>query len=353
MQCLKSLFAASIAFFAIVGNVRADDSVYTVDVSVDVTDASASKAREKAMIAANRKAFETVVGKLTTSQGASALLKLSDEQIVNFIKEVSVISEKSSNVRYIANLKVTVSEPILNSYMREKEINSVVAAASKVVIVPVFREFSSDKPLLWEDNNIWRKAWETAAPRNSLVKIEPIPLSGVSMVEMNAEKALAFDLSALQEVALNNNANDVYVADAVYDGTEGLKVRLFSMKSDNAEETVIVPGDLAQSDELFARAIEEVSSLIENKLKAAGIAENQMANSIETVFNFSNISEWVRVEKQLKSIAYVRDLQIEAMGAGKVQFKLEFVGSDDKLWSALRNKGFNLKDYGDFYLLEK
>lgn len=353
MQYLKSLIVICFVVLAFAASARADDSVYTVDVSVDVTDANASKAREKAMLAANRKAFETVVRKLTTSQGTSALLGMSDDQIVNFIKEVSVISEKSSNVRYIANLKVTVSEPVLNAYMREKEINSVVAAASKIVVVPVFREFSSDRPLLWEDNNVWRKAWESAAPRNSLVKISSLPLNDISMAGINAEKALAYDLPALQEVALNNNANDVYVADAVYDGIDGLKVRLFSMKSNNAEETVNVPGDRNQSDELFARGIDEVSAVIENKVKAAGIAESQMANSIEVVFNFRNISEWVRVEKQLKSIAYIRGLQVEAMGSGKVQFKLEFAGSDDKIWGALRSKGFNLKDYGDFYLLER
>ena len=353
MQYLRFLSAVFFCFGLFIGSAAADSSVYTVDVSVDVTDVNASKAREKAMLAANRKAFETVVRKLTTSQGASSMLGLSDDQIVNFIKEVSVVSEKSSNVRYIANLKVTVSEQILNAYMNEKEINSVVATASKIVVIPVFREFPSDKPLLWEENNPWRQAWETAAPRNSLVKITSLPLNDVSMAEINAEKALAFDLSALQEIALNNNANDVYVADAVYDGIDGLKIRLFSIKSNNAEETISVPGDRNQSAELFARAISEVSSMIENKVKAADIAENRMINSIEVVFNFRSISEWVRAESQLKSIAYVRGLQVEAMGTGKVQFKLEFVGSDDKLWGALRDKGFNLKDYGDFYLLER
>ena len=63
MQYLKFLFVISFVVLAFVGNVRADDSVYTVDVNVDVTDANASKAREKAMLSANRKAFETVVRK--------------------------------------------------------------------------------------------------------------------------------------------------------------------------------------------------------------------------------------------------------------------------------------------------
>lgn len=353
MSCLKFLFAVFAAVLAVVLPAQAEDSLYTVDVNVDVTDVNAAQAREKAMVAANRKAFETVVRKLTTSQGSSSLLRLSDDKIINFIKEVSVVSEKSSNVRYLADLKVTVSEPILKAYMNEKDIQSVVAAASKVVVIPVFREFEADRPLLWEDNNIWRKAWENKAPRNSLVKINSIPLTDISRAEIDADKALAFDAQALQEVALNNNASDVYVADAVYDGIDGLKVKLYSLKSSNAGEILIVPGDRNMSDDLFARAIDEVSSKIENKVKAANIAESQLMSSIEVVYNFNSISEWIRTEKSLRTIAYVRNIQVEAMGAGKVQFKLEFVGSDDKVWAALRNKGFNLKDYGGFYLLER
>lgn len=353
MLKLKFLFALIYVSLAVVWPAKAEESLYTVDVNVDVTDVNAAKAREKAMVSANRKAFEIVVRKLTTAQGASSLLALSDDKIINFIKEVSVVSEKSSNVRYIADLKVTISEPILKAYMNEKDISAVVATASKVIVIPVFREFEADKPLLWEESNLWRKAWENKQARNSLVSIRSIPANSISYAEIDAEKALAFDAAALQDVALNNNASDVYVADAVYDGIDGLKVKLYSLKSNNAGETISIPGDRNMRDDLFARAIDEISAKIENKIKAANIAENQFSSSIEVVYNFNSISEWIKTEKLLKTIAYVRKIQVEAMGANKVQFKLEFVGSDDKVWSALRAKGFNLKDYNGFYLLER
>lgn len=332
---------------------RAESPVYTVDVSVDVTDVNAAQAREKAMVAANRKAFETVVQKITTAQGTRSLMNFSDEQILNFIKEVSVVSEKTSNVRYIADLKVTINENILKRYLNEKDVRTVVEAASKVVVIPVFREYEADKPLLWEDNNSWRFAWENKSPRNSLVKINSIPANAVSFAGINAEKAKAFDNAALEEVLLNNNANDVYVVDAVYDGIEGLKVQLSSLKNGSGLETIMIAGDRAQNAELMARAVDEVSAKIENKIKTASIAENQRMSSIEVVYNFASLKEWVATERLLKSIAYVRDLQVEAMGVGKVQFKLEFVGADDKIWTALRTQGLNLKKYDSFYLLER
>lgn len=350
MSYLKTFFAVLILSLAVSAEAAAADAVYTVDVSVDVTDVNAAKAREKAMTSANRKAFETVVRKLTTSQQAAPLLNLSDNQILNFIKEVSVVSEKSSNVRYIADLTVTINENILKSYMAEKEIQSVVAASSKVVIVPVFRAFETDKPLLWEDDNVWRKAWENKAPRNSLITITSLPYFG----GINADAALSFNNEALETVRLNNNANDVYVADAVFDGIDGLKINLSSLNSStNAVETIRVAGDRNLPDDLFARAIDEVSSKIENKIKIRNIAENQMQTSIDVIYNFSSLSDWVSAEKSIRSIPYVRNLQVTAMTTGKVQFRLEFVGTDEKMLQALRGKGLYLQEFSNFYQMTR
>lgn len=328
----------------------ASNPVYTVDVTVDVTDINAAKAREKAMTSANRKAFDTVVRKLTTSQQAAPLLKMSDQQILNFIKEVSVVSEKSSDVRYIADLKVSINENILKSYMAEKEIQSVVEASSKVTVIPVFRAFETDKPLLWEEENIWRKAWENKAPRNSLVTITSVK----HMPTISVDAVLRFDNEALETARLNNNANDVYVVDAVYDGIDGLKISLSSLNSStNAVETVRVAGDRNLPEELFARAIDEVSSRIENKIKVRNIAENQMQTSIDVVYNFSALSDWVNVERSIKTIPYVRSLQVTAMSNGKVQFRLDFVGTDEKMLQALSSKGLSLQEFGNFYQMTK
>ncbi len=330
----------------------AQSSVYTVNVNVDVTDVDAAKAREKAMRSAYRQAFETIVRKLTSAQDAAKLSQMTDDQIVNFVKEVSVVSEKSSNVRYLADLQVTLNEPILNAYLQEKDIQTAVADKSKVVVIPVFRAFESDRPLLWDSANMWLRTWQQRPLSAGLIEIIPIPDTPISRAEIDAEKALTYDVAALREVALNNNANDVYVADAVFDGIEGLKVTLTSLKSDKAAEVIRVPGDRNMSEFLLAHGADEVVKQIENKIKNVNLAQSRVQSSIAAIFNFQKLSDWVKAEKQLKSIPYVKKVQVDAMGNGKVQLKIDFVGTDERIWSALRNKGFNLKQFDDFYLLE-
>ena len=330
----------------------AQNSIYTVNINVDVTDVNAAAAREKAMNSAYRQAFDIVVRKLTTAQDAAKLSAMTDAQIINFVKEISVVSEKSSNVRYIADLQVTLNEQILKAYLQEKDIQTAVADKSKIVIIPIFREFESDAPMLWKAQNLWLSTWQQRPVHESLVEIVPLPDTPISKAEITAEQAQSYDAAALQEVALNNNANDVYVADALFDGIEGLKITLTSLKSEQAAEVIRIPGDRRMAEQVLARGADEVSRRIENKIKNANIAQSKMQSTISAIYNYEKLSDWINVEKQLKSIPYVRKVQVDAMGAGKVQMKIDFVGSDERIWSALRNKGFNLKQFDNFYLLE-
>lgn len=74
---------------------QAADERFAVEINVDVTDSNASLARERAMSEANRAAIVEVAKRITTSEGAARLAAMTDDQLINFIKEVLVISEKN------------------------------------------------------------------------------------------------------------------------------------------------------------------------------------------------------------------------------------------------------------------
>lgn len=105
------------------------------------------------MTEANRKAFLSVAARVTTAEGVAELSRLTDGQILNFIREVSVVSEKASDIRYIAVFNVRVNQDILTRYMQENNIPFVIGGAANILIIPTFREFKTDAPLLWEGTN--------------------------------------------------------------------------------------------------------------------------------------------------------------------------------------------------------
>lgn len=334
----------------LLGEAKASDERFAVEVNVDVTDENASQARERAMNEANRAAIVEVAKRITTVEGAARLGAMTDDQLVNFIKEVSVNEEKSSSVRYIANLQVVLNEGMLREYMKERNIPLLLQSNTRILIIPVFRAFDSDRPMLWEGDNLWRQAWEEA-PRGEIVNFIPLPSSGTNYAIIDANKALAVDGEAMDKLMRVNGTDDVYVLEAVYDGIDGLTVKATSYKGDI--QTFRVPGDRSAGMQLFKDAVRDVEQQIEDKIRRLSLKEGAQETSEVVMFNFNSLREWVSLESVLNSIPYIKDIEMQAMGTNKAQFKLIFVGSHEKLLYALREKSYNLLDRGGFSVIEK
>ena len=118
----------------------AADNYFSI-VDVDVTDVNAAVAREKAMAQANRTAVNEAAAKFTDSKGMEVVHGLSGEQIMYFIKEATVLEERSSNVRYIAQLKVTVQNDVLRQYLQEKGL-SEYGNANEINVIYLFDTLS-------------------------------------------------------------------------------------------------------------------------------------------------------------------------------------------------------------------
>ncbi len=344
MRHLWLVMAVCLAFFA--RSVAAAD-LYAVEVLADVTDVNASVAREKAMAEANRQAFELVLKKITTPEHVAQIMTLNDNQILNFIKEVSVLSEKSSNVRYIAELRIKLNEAVVKRYMSEKQIPFMVDKAANVLVIPVYRRAPAMPAELWEEDNFWRKSWEKNTASEGMAEFVTLNVSTQNAEAVDAEKALSLDMRLLGWLARQSRASDVFVLEAV--AADGLDVRIYSPEG-GLLETVHVDG---RADEaLFDEAVRRVKSRIAARIKSQNIAEAQKQTEITVLFMYQKIREWLDLQKQLLDIPYVKKVQEEAIGDGKTQFKLFFSGSIARLNQALAQKLFVLNNHGDFYVIE-
>ncbi len=350
---LKKLLVISaflIGTCTIASSTQAADERFAVDVNVDVTDSNASLARERAMNEANRAAIVEVAKRITTVEGAIRLGSMTDEQLINFIKEISVNSEKTSNIRYIASLRVVLNEGMLRQYMEERQIPILANDETRILIIPVFRESENDKALLWEGDNLWRLAWENT-PRNNQTKFISLAASGTNYMLMDANKAVTMDGEALNKLMLVNGADDVYVLEATYADTEGLTIQATSYKGDR--QTINVTGDRNLGIELFKDAVEQTKQQLEQHYHEQNLQNNNQENVQTILFNFTSLSEWIRTEQILKKIPSVQNIETLAMGTNKIQFNLIFNGSFDKLLYALHEQSYSLTEKDGYALLEK
>jgi len=189
---------------------------YSSIVNVDVTDVDAAAAKEKAMLDANRRALNNVAPILATQAGVELINSLSNEQIAYFIKDATVLEEKSSDIRYIASLKITIQDDILRQYLEEKGVAEELSGES-IAVLYVFPNLSSwlnvEKQLKSARNveNI-----ETVAMSNNTVQFRINYLGSLEELTRNLE-ASGFSLHSSDGLYILKNYQASYSPMGDYD----------------------------------------------------------------------------------------------------------------------------------------
>lgn len=327
---------------------RAADERFTVEIKVDVTDENASLAREKAMNSANRAAITAVARRISTQDGAGKIAAMTDAQLINFVKETSVVNEKNSDVRYMADLRIVINEELLKEYMQEREIPLLMKNASSILIIPVFREFADDTPQLWEVDNPWKQAWDNANII-SAIKFIPIQSTGGNMAALDATQAAENNATSLEKVMQMAGTSDVYVLDASYNGVEGLDIMATSLSGNR--HLIKVSGAKSSGAELFNQAVAETSRQLEHQILTAKTEQASQETELTVLYPFQSLSLWIAAEQKIKALDNVSALEVQAMAPGKAQFKIRYTGDFDTLQRHLKLKGYYLVDGGNYMIL--
>jgi len=339
-------------FFMAFSEASANDK-YLIDIDVDVTAQDAAKAREQAMSDANRSAFVKVVMQSTSAPYIEKFASFTDEQILNFIKEVEVSEEKSSAFRYAAKLKVLVDGDLLEEYMKENAIPS--GNVPEFIIIPTFQKNKKSRLLLTEDENVWRKAWKakglilqdfgvfSAADDKFLSQIRDEEL-----VEPKASAAYAI-------MAANPSAN-VYLAKMMPDDSNHLVVQVINMKNGN-DGYFSIYGE--PNEQNLSIAADMLVSYIKKDLSETGVKKQpqeikQAERQINILYDYKNLTDLVETEKKLSKISGIQKINLATMGIKKARFvaTVSFL-YDEQFAYTLSENGYALKQYGNAYLVEK
>ena len=340
------LLSAFLISFGFVSSALADLPTYSADVSVNVTADNAAAARERAMQQANRQAVTAIAANFTTRDGLMVLNKLSDEQLLNFVKETTVLEEKTSNVSYIAKLRITAHDRLLKQYLQEKNVPLVVASSADVMVVPLYRKDIESPVMLWDEENLWRLSWEQKP--QVIGSIRFIPLVESNMPSLTADKVLNFDVPTFRQLNDLNAGNDVYVIEAFPNEEDGLTVQVTNAQTQR-RDIFNVEGPV--SSEIYHRAATETALRIADELKGRSIVTSTEPEIISAIYNFKTLSSWLKIEEKISAVTAVENIQVNAIGNGRIQFQIEYIGGTETLSKALMDQHLALTKSEDHYVL--
>ena len=326
---------------------KAADNTFIADIYVDISANNATIAKQNAMNEANKRGLITVVKRITTDDAVSKFDALTPEQIINFIKEVDVDDEKTSNTRYIANLKVNINEDLLKIYMKEQNMPFIKDTPRDVLVIPIMRKEPHTEPLLFVDDNLWLQAWNSKTIKDGKTSFHTIKTDH----NLNAQDILASNAWTLDTIAKNNNnINDIYILEA-YINNDFFVVILTSYNTGLKNNFKV---NMTDNPDYMNKAISEAISGIGDHIKKQRISQAQTINKIVVLYNYPTLKEWIITENKLKKADYINNLSVDAFGNSKVQFKIEYSGTMENLQKALQRNGLKLTEHPNkIFMLEK
>lgn len=336
--------------------VFAQDIFSVSGVHVDERAETAAAARDQALAIGQLKAFEEVIARLTLPEDRAGIGTPSQTEINNLVRDFGVSNEKTSSVRYIADMTVRFKEDELRNYLRFRDIPFAELQSKPVIIVPVYH--SGGYTSLWDEPNPWRDIWSRNFASGGLVPVKtPIgDLQDIGIV--SAEQAENGAVERLNQLARRYGANVAVVASATVSGETGAErvdVTVTRYDAGGAPQIFGVTETTRAGESLnetLLRAARGVQDQLSAGWKRANLINYGTGGQLMVFIPITGLEDWARIEERIVESPVVRDSRVVALSRREVQLAVDYVGSIDQLRTALAQENLSLSQMGDLWFIQ-
>ncbi len=326
-------------------------------VSVDVTAEDAALARTQALQNGQEKAFQRLLRSLILLRDVERLPKKGSLDVTSFVSDFSVSEEKASSVRYLAKLDVKFKARPVRDFLLGLRIPFAETISKPVLIIPILQ--SAQGFQLWEETNMWRKAWANKSGRNGLVEISLPDGKQKDASLLNIQDALEANVELLSNLAERYNAGDTIVSFARFGNNSSLGKRrleisniLYSAFQEPVPKSITLTIKPSESEQdTLVRGATTVVKQIEEDWKFRNLLENDGEGVESFTIPVSTLKDWLDVKRQLNRVSVVRRIEIVLFSLDQVRVNLHYVGDPEQLGTALRQTDLTVDKEDDDLIL--
>ncbi|MGE0154097.1 MAG: DUF2066 domain-containing protein [Reyranellaceae bacterium] len=328
--------------------------VYTVTgIPVDATAANAQQARDQAVAQGQRRAARLLLERLALRADHPRLPQIDANSLGTLVAGFQVANERTSPVRYLADLTVSFQPEAVRRLMREAGIAIAETPSPPVLVLPVWR--SGADLQLFDDRSPWREAWLKVAAGKGLVPLLT-PLGDIGDLQaISPEQAVAGNQAALAAIAQRYGASAVIVAQAsagANDTIDQLIVTRHALAGGPPQRIGVAPRRPPEA--LLATAI-AISQEVEESWKAsstaAAAANLGPAAELDVSVPVRQLGEWIAIRKQLGTVPAVKNVAVRSLGVGAAQITLQHAGTPQQLQAALAQADLVLAEEAGLWVL--
>ncbi|MBT5945662.1 MAG: DUF2066 domain-containing protein [Rhodospirillaceae bacterium] len=327
-----------------------EDIFVVRDVALDESAQTAAAARARALAKGQRQAFAQLEARLTRSVHRGLAANVDADTLRFLVDAIQIDGEKTSDVRYLANLTVTFKPEAVKNLFRQSGVPFAELRSRPLTVVPVLA--TPARYLLWDDPNPWREAWRNHPGGTGLVPmLAPIgdleDLSGLTV-----DQAIDGDPDILARFAQRYGARGVVVTIAnIFETEPGiLRSDIVSVPVGLPEMStfsISVAGREAETElDIFARAVGEVREIIEDEWKAASALASGDIAQLRAAVPITSLKNWIDIRARISRVPAVTNIQVIALTATSAEIVINHRGDEARLIRAFERFDLILESTG-------
>lgn len=337
---------------------RAADDVFAVrGVDVDRAAGTAALARDQAVADGQRVAWRRLVERLVPVAQRGDLPALPANRVAELVDSFEIESERGTGTRWIGRVAYRFQPERVRALLRARQVAYAETRARAILVVPVMIE--DGVPKLWEDENLWKRAWIGLGPDDGLQPRRVPEGTLEDIATLDAAQADAGDRAALRRLAEVYQAQGAIIARARIDTVEGQTLiavgfERIGARAEDARWQVVEPVRPRETPEtVFRRLAQQAALGIEERWKAEVLVGGTAGagGTLRATIQAEDVRDWVAVRARLADVAAVRRIDVLAMGRGGLIVDIDYDGAVETLRTAMAQRDLTLSAAGDTWRL--
>ena len=334
------------------------NKVFVIEnVAVDETSSTALKAREKALEIGQKRAWKKLLERMTFPETVKKVADIPYSELRSLIRGYEVMRERTSTVRYLADLNVTFNGNEVRQFFLNNNIDYAETPSAPVLVVPLL--IRQGAASLWETPNPWRDAWQNLPEQRGLVDIR-VPVGDLADIrDIAAIQALRGDQKKLKKIAKRYNAKTIVVAKAfkrfgIKDNLPILEIIITKIRTDQIEETIIdtIKGEIGDDLlNLLGVGVTRVVNSIVDSWKKENAVTTGLLLRVPVFVPIKGLNNWLGITSQLDEIGILKRTNLRRLSKREALIDLWVTGNITLLENALGSKNLSLLKHSKGFIL--
>lgn len=295
-------------------------------ISVSETAETATKAREKAVLNAQRQALRIFLKRIGADQRFERDIRSQD--LDSMVNTMNIFNEKISNDYYSATFNIIFDPNFVRYTLNRLGIKKGTMRSNNILVVPVYI-YNGQRRVL-NDAAFIAGVWNSVAQRNNVRSYIKLPYNDDTEKIIFSNENLIQALQSNKETLLNKyGADQIIVSEATYNSREDVKtlrIRIIVPDSSTVRNLTVTPeeGQNINYKDFFADAVAKIMDELKiGIMQQASLDENNSDNHAAIVsLKVRSAKDWAALKAKLMESSIITSFEILTIESDKMSIRL-------------------------------